>query len=93
MARALRGTKTSPAGEHGIFTDALGQRIEVGATVLYAGYHSNRLRQATVTAFRERDGRPELLVKLHNDRGSVSTLHYPQRTFVLRASSTHQETT
>jgi hypothetical protein len=82
---------TSPAAEHGIFTDALGQSIEVGATVLYAGYNSNCLRQATVTALRERDGRPEMLVKLHNDQGSVSILHYPRRTFVLRASSTHEE--
>lgn len=69
---------------HAIFTDALGQKIQVGHTVLYAGYHSNRLRQATVITLRQREGRPELLVKLHNDRGSVSILHHPRRTVVLR---------
>jgi len=68
-----------------IVTDTVGRRIQVGHTVLYAGYHSNSLRQATVIALRQREGRPELLVKLHNDRGSVSILHYPRRTFVLRA--------
>lgn len=87
----MNGQLTSPAAEHGAFTDALGQNIGVGDTVLYAGYHSNTLRQATVTALRERDGRSELLVKLHNDRRSASILHYPRRTFVLRASSTNQE--
>jgi hypothetical protein len=65
-------------------TDALDQDINVGDTVLYAGYHSNTLRLATVIALRERDARPELLVKLHNECGTVSILHYPQRTFVLR---------
>ena len=66
-----------------IVTDTLGQRIQVGHTVLYAGYCSNSLRQATVLALRQREGRPELLVMLHNDRGSVSVLHHPGRTYVL----------
>jgi len=65
-------------------TDVFGADIRVGDTVLYAGHHSNTLRLATVIRLREREGRRELLVKLHNDRGSVSILHYPRRTLVLR---------
>jgi hypothetical protein len=30
-------------------------------------------------------------VKLHNERGSVSILHYPKRTYVLREPLTNQE--
>jgi hypothetical protein len=55
----------------------------VGDTILYAGYGSPSLRLAAVVALRERDARPELLVKLHAGRGHVSILHYPRRTYVV----------
>jgi hypothetical protein len=66
------------------FLDVLGRPISVGDTVLYAGYHSNELRQAWVLTLRERKDRPEILIKLPNERGTVSVLHYPKRVFVLR---------
>jgi hypothetical protein len=72
------------------YTDVFGQLIRVGQTVLYAGSGSASLRTATVIKLRERGGRPEILVKLPNERGTVSILHHPQRISVPRQSRRQQ---
>ncbi len=68
-------------------------RIVVGATVIFAPYSGTSLREATVTRLRARDGRVEIVVKQHNQRGTGSLLRYPQRVLVKRLASRRRATT